>query len=71
MRSRPALKTYQLHHNATPIIAISPQGNLHLYASVRAASLDIDSLGSTKTRTMQRRVSEGGGNVGGWYLTAL
>ena len=71
MRSRPVINKSQLRHNATPVVAVSPNGNVHLYPSIVSASGDIAAIGATKTRSMQRLVAAGGGYMSNWYISAL
>lgn len=72
MNSRPVNYVPRLKRgNAIPVVAVSPQGNTHLYPSISEFVTDVDSLGESKRRTATRRVAEGGGYVGGWYVQDL
>lgn len=67
--NRPICGPYRFYRpGATPVAAVSPRGNQHVYPSIRAAIADIDSIPENQYRTAARRVAEGGGYVNSWYF---
>ena len=57
--------------NAIPVVAISPLGGSHVYPSITAFVDDVEGLDFSQRRTATRRVADGGGYVGNWYVTDL
>lgn len=69
--SRPICGPYRFYRpGAKAVVAVSPRGNEHVYPSIRAAVVDIDSISESQYRTAARRVAAGGGYIGNWYLEA-
>ena len=57
--------------NAIPVVAISPMGGSHVYSSITEFVSDVEGLDISQRRTATRRVADGGGYVGNWYVTDL
>jgi len=57
--------------NAIPVVATSPRGGEHIYPSISEFVRDVEGLDVSQRRTANRRVTDGGGYVDGWYVTEL
>ncbi len=72
MKSRPISYIPRLNRgNSIPVVAVSPQGNSHIFPSITEFVTDVDGLGASLRRTATRRVATGGGYVDNWYVTGL
>ena len=57
--------------NSIPVVATSPRGGEHVYPSITEFVRDVEGLDVSQRRTANRRVTDGGGYVDGWYVTEL
>lgn len=72
MKSRPVSYIPRLNRgNSIPVVAISPQGNNHIFPSISEFVRDVEALDESQTRTATRRVAAGGGYIENWYVTGL
>ena len=76
-RSRPVrTRSYNFHPhiprgNNVPVVAVSPYGNTHIYPSITEFVRDVEGLDVSQRRTANRRVADGGGYIGNWYVSGL